>query len=90
MKNGEVAGYPRFKACFRYNSLTYAQSGFGIGPCGPTPPGKNRQAKRWAKLTLAKIGTIGMHMHRALKGVIKTGTITRKRDRKMVCELFVR
>jgi putative transposase len=77
VKSGEVPGYPRFKAWFRYNSLTYPQSGFGIEPCGPAPQGKNRQAKQWAKLTLAKIGTIWMNMHRPLKGVIKTCTIIR-------------
>jgi putative transposase len=77
VKSGEVPGYPRFKAWFRYNSLTYPQSGFGIEPCGPAPQGKNRQAKQWAKLTLAKIGSIWMNMHRPFKGVIKTCTIVR-------------
>lgn len=77
VKNGEVPGYPRFKPWFRYTSLTYPQSGFGIEPCGPAPQGKNRQAKQWAKLILAKIGTIWMHMHRPRKGVIKTCTISR-------------
>src|SRR6266516_4641722 len=67
----------RFKPWFRYNSLTYPQSGFGIEPCGPAPQGKNRQAKQWAKLTLAKIGAIWMNIHRPLKGVIKTCTISR-------------
>jgi putative transposase len=77
VKNGEVPGYPRFKPWFRYSSLTYPQSGFGIQACGPAPQGKNRQAKRWAKLTLTKIGTIWMNMHRPCKGVIKTCTISR-------------
>ncbi len=77
VKNGEVPGYPRFKPWFRYNSLTYPQSGFGIEQCAPAPQGKNRQAKEWAKLTLAKVGTIWMKMHRPFKGVIKTCTIIR-------------
>ncbi|HEY6411435.1 MAG TPA: hypothetical protein VIY29_28580, partial [Ktedonobacteraceae bacterium] len=69
VKSGEVPGYPRFRAWFRYDSLTYPQSGFAIEPCGPTPQGKNCQAKQWAKLTLAKIGTIWMNMHRPFKGL---------------------
>src|SRR5258708_25906626 len=77
VKNGEVPGYPRFKPWFRYNSLTYPQFGFGIEPGRPAPQGKNRQAKQWAKLTLTKIGTIWMKMHRPFKGVIKTCTISR-------------
>jgi putative transposase len=77
VKSGQVPGYPRFKASFRYDSLTYPQSGFGIELCGSVPQGKNRQVKLWAKLTLAKIGTIWMKMHRPLKGVIKTCSIIR-------------
>jgi putative transposase len=77
VKNGEVPGYPRFKPWFRYDSLTYPQSGFGIEPCGPTPNGKNRQAKHWTRLSLAKIGSLWMKMHRPFKGVIKTCTIIR-------------
>jgi len=77
VKNGDVPGHPRFKPWFRYTSLTYPQYGFGIEACGPAPQGKNRQAKRWAKLTLAKVGTIWMNMHRPCKGMIKTCTISR-------------
>ncbi len=77
VKNGEVPGYPRFKAWFRYDSISYPQSGFGIELVGPAPRGKNRQAKQWAKLTLSKIGTIWMKVHRPITGTIKTCTITR-------------
>ncbi len=77
VKNGDVPCHPRFKPWFRYTSLTYPQYGFGIEACGPAPQGKNRQAKRWAKLTLAKVGTIWMNMHRPCKGMIKTCTISR-------------
>jgi putative transposase len=77
VKNGEVPGYPRFKAWFRYASITYPQSGFGIDSVGPAPRSKNRKAKRWVRLTLSKIGTIWMKVHRPITGVIKTCTITR-------------
>lgn len=77
VKNGEVPGYPRFKAWFRYDSITYPQSGFSIQPSGPTPRGRNRKAKQWVRLTLSKIGTIWMKMHRPIAGVIKTCTIIR-------------
>ncbi len=63
VKAGEEPGYPRYKSGFRYNSLTYPQTGFGIDEEG--------------KLSLAKIGHIKMVQHRPFKGVIKTCTITR-------------
>ena len=77
VKNGEVPGYPRFKPWFRYDSLTYPQSGFSIKPAEPAPTGKNRQAKQWVKLTIAKVGTIWMKQHRPISGKIKTCTIIR-------------
>lgn len=77
VKNGEVPDYPRFKPWFRYDSLTYPQSGFSIKPAEPAPTGKNRQAKQWVKLTVAKVGTIWMKQHRPISGKIKTCTIIR-------------
>src|SRR5437667_1841783 len=55
---GQQPGYPRFRSRFRYDSLTYPQSGFGIDEQG--------------KLCLSKIGHIKLVHHRLCKGVVKT------------------
>jgi putative transposase len=61
-KTGEKPGFPRFRGVHRYNSLCYPQSGFSL-------VGK--------ELTLSKLGTFLVKMHRPLEGVIKTCTICR-------------
>ena len=63
--NGEKPGYPRFKSSDRYDSLTYAQTGFEL-------IGK--------RLHLSKIGHIKINVHRALTGKVKTCTIKREGD----------
>ncbi|MGZ3610977.1 MAG: RNA-guided endonuclease InsQ/TnpB family protein [Ktedonobacteraceae bacterium] len=63
VKAGLTPGYPRYKSRFRYASLTYPQSGFGIDEQG--------------KLSLAKIGHLKLVQHRPFKGDIKTCCITR-------------
>lgn len=63
VKAGLTPGYPRYKARFRYASLTYPQSGFGIDEQG--------------KLSLAKIGHLKLVQHRPFKGDVKTCCITR-------------
>lgn len=55
-------GFPRFKSVNRYNSFTYPQSGFKI---------------KGSKLTLSKIGSIKIKVHRQIEGKIKTCTIKR-------------
>ena len=60
--NGEKPGYPRFRSRDRYESFTYAQSGFEI---------------RSEKLALSKIGHIKIVLHRPIEGTIKTCTIKR-------------
>jgi len=60
-KNKENPGFPRFKSKFRYDSITYPQSGFQL---------EN-------KLYLSKIGEISVVKHREVKGKIKTLTIKR-------------
>jgi putative transposase len=60
---GLTPGYPRYKPRYRYGSLTYPQSGFGID--------------EQDKLSLAKIGHLKLVQHRPFKGVVKTCTITR-------------
>lgn len=67
VKSGDKAGFPRFRSRKRYNSSTYAQSGFaltdGKGTC--------------RTLRLSKIGDVRIKLHRPLTGKIKTLTITR-------------
>ena len=62
VKSGHQPGYPRYKSGFRYASLTYPQTGFGIDAQG--------------KLSLSKVGHLKMVQHRPLTGVVKTCTIT--------------
>lgn len=56
------AGFPRFRSRSRYDSFTYAQSGFAL---------------KDGKLRLSKIGDIKIKLHRPLGGKIKTLTVTR-------------
>ncbi len=58
----EKAGFPRFQGKHRYNSFTFAQSGFSLTN---------------SRLTLSKIGKIKIKLHRAIVGKVKTLTITR-------------
>jgi putative transposase len=64
VKNGEKAGYPRFKGRNRYDSFTYLQSGFALD-----------STKK--KLMLSKIGAVNITHHRPIppEGIIKTCTI---------------
>ncbi|MGA9768270.1 MAG: transposase [Blastocatellia bacterium] len=61
-KAGEKPGFPRFRARARYDSFTYAQSGFALES---------------GKLRLSKIGKVKIKLHRPTEGKIKTLTITR-------------
>lgn len=61
VKQGK-AGFPRFKGKNRYDSFTFAQSGFAL--------------KR-NKLQLSKLGLFKIKWHREIIGKIKTLTITR-------------
>jgi putative transposase len=56
------AGFPRFRARKRYDSFTYAQSGFAL---------------KDGKLRLSKIGDVRIKLHRRIEGKVKTLTITR-------------
>ena len=60
-RNGK-AGFPRFRSRLRYDSFTYAQSGFTL---------------KDEKLCLSKIGNVKIKLHRPIEGKIKTLTITR-------------
>ncbi|MDP7079448.1 MAG: transposase [Candidatus Undinarchaeales archaeon] len=67
VKNGEVPGHPRFKGKGRYDSFTYPQSGFSLSEDGE-------------HVTLSKIGSVRIKLHRPVEGAIKTLTITRDVD----------
>jgi putative transposase len=60
IKNGETAGFPRFKGKNRLSSICYTQSGVSI---------EN------GRLVLSKIGSIKIVQHREILGKIKTTTI---------------
>ncbi|CAN5544479.1 RNA-guided endonuclease TnpB family protein [soil metagenome] len=62
VKAGEEPGYPRFKGKGLYDSFTFKQVGFRLDG---------------DKLTLSKIGTIRVKLHRDICGTIKTLTIQR-------------
>lgn len=59
-KAGEKAGFPRFRGIHRYDSFCYPQSGFLL-------IGK--------EISLSKVGSIRIKMHRPIEGEIKTCTI---------------
>ncbi|MBA3241873.1 MAG: IS200/IS605 family element transposase accessory protein TnpB [Acidobacteria bacterium] len=62
VKAKQKAGFPRFRSYKRYDSFTYAQSGFSL---------------TGSKLRLSKIGSLRIKLHRLIEGKIKTLTITR-------------
>jgi len=66
-------GYPRFKGRGRYDSLTYAQFGFKLES---------------NKLTLAKIGTIRVKLHRPTQGKIRRITVRRAPTGKMFVSII--
>jgi putative transposase len=67
LKNGEKAGFPRFKPSSRYHSFTYKQYGNGA----TTDNGF---------LVLSKIGRVKVIWSRPLEGTPKTVTISREAD----------
>lgn len=67
VKQGEKPGYPRFKGFGRYDSFTFKQAGFGF----KLPQG--------GKVSLSKLGSVKIKLHRPLEGTIKTLTIVRDR-----------
>jgi putative transposase len=64
VKQGETPGYPRFQGRDRYDSFTFPQAGF-------TLTHDNR-------VTLSKIGSIKVKLHREIKGKMKTCTLKRE------------
>src|SRR5215210_4775160 len=62
VKTKQKAGFPRFRSHKRYDSFTYAQSGFVL---------------KDGKLRLSKIGDVKIKLHRPIEGKVKTLTVTR-------------
>ncbi len=77
VKAGEKPGYPRFQGRNRYDSFTYPQYGNGAT--------LSYTNGRWGTLTLSKLGSFKVRMHRAVSGTIKTATIRRDGDQWYVC-----
>jgi putative transposase len=67
---GERAGFPRFRAAHRFDSLTYPQLGFAI-------EGRH--------LHVSKIGVIKIKRHRPIDGTIKTLTLKREAGQWFAC-----
>ena len=65
-KRGDTPGFPRYKGRNQFASFTYPQVGFCLTH-------DNR-------ITLSKIGSLKVKLHREIKGTIKTCTIKREGD----------
>ncbi len=76
VRNGEQPGYPRFQGCNRYGSFTYPD-GAGWKLDTKERPADKKGIVR-VNLKLTKIGTVKLHLHRAMAGTIKTLTIKRE------------
>src|SRR5690606_27637541 len=83
-KNGEKAGFPRFKGKNRFNSILYPQSGFSLENI------KGKKGSKKATLKLSKNGNIKIVLHRNIKGTIKNCIITKSPANKwyicLVCD----
>jgi putative transposase len=64
VKAGEKPGYPRFKSWRRYDSVTYPQYGFGVKLVGDL-------------LSVSKVGSLRLILHRPIEGIVKTVNIHR-------------
>lgn len=78
VKAGENPGYPRFRSCGRYDSMTFPQYGNGCQMID-------------GLLKLSKVGALRVTMHRPLEGTPKTCTVRRTSTGKwyatLVCEV---
>ena len=62
IKAGDTPGFPRFRGPGRYDSFTFKQSGFRVED---------------SLVSISKIGSIRMVLHRPIEGIIKTVTVRR-------------
>jgi putative transposase len=76
VKHGEKPGYPRFQGRHRYTSFTYPD-GAGWKLEDVIRPADIKEMVR-VNLRLTKIGTVKLHLHREMRGTIKTLTIKRE------------
>jgi putative transposase len=72
VKNGQKAGYPRFKSRRRFDSYTFPSYGDGCTLTG-------------SRLYLQGIGHVKVKLHRPVKGGIKTVTVKREAGKWFVC-----
>jgi putative transposase len=77
VKAGQKPGFPRFMGRNRFDSFTFPQ--YGNGATLQYDGGK------WGMLTLSKLDSLKVRMHRPLVGTIKTVTIRRDGDQWYVC-----
>jgi putative transposase len=73
VKAGQVAGYPRFKPCARYDSLTFPSYGDGC------------RLRDNGRLYLQGVGDLKVKLHRPVVGQIKTVTVKREAGKWFVC-----
>ena len=83
IKEGQTPGYPRFQGRNRYDSFTYPDIAGWKLPESERPLLEKKA--RNVKLTLSKMGSITLRLHRPLEGTIKTVTIKREVDHWFVC-----
>ena len=76
VKNGEKPGYPRFQSRTRYDSFTYPDHAGWKLEEQKRPADKKGMVR--VKLHLSKLGTVKLHLHRNIEGMIKTLTIKRE------------
>jgi putative transposase len=77
---GQTPGFPRFQGANRFHSFTYPQYANGAVLDGGSGSSRGRGI-----LSLAKIGRIGVRLHRPLAGTPKTVTISREADGWYAC-----
>jgi putative transposase len=70
VKAGETPGYPRYKGAGWYDTFTYPQKGWSLHN---------------DRLTLSKIGTVKVRLHRPVCGKVKTVSIKREGEHWYVC-----
>lgn len=76
VKNGQTPGYPRFQGRNRYDSFAYPDLAGWKLDTKTRPPDKKGMIR--VNLKLMKIGTVKLHLHRDMIGIVKTLTIKRE------------
>lgn len=71
VRNGQRAGYPRFRSIHRFDSVTWPADGDGCR-WNPNPTDTVRRVR------LQGIGHVRVHQHRVVEGQVKTITVKRE------------